>query len=133
MAVDGHPMLSLTGFTAALYQHPLDQVLKIDVLRGTRKLSFNVPAVPARDRMAQLAGIADPIKSHIGRLAILGLDINDELRSLLPDVRIGSGVIVLGRAPGLQFRQHRPAGGRRDPLAESHTHRIRRATEVSGG
>ena len=100
LAVDGHPMLSLTGFTAALYQHPLDQVLKIDVLRGTRKLSFNVPAVPARDRMAQLAGIADPIKSHIGRLAILGLDINDELRPLLPDVRIGSGVIVLGRAPG---------------------------------
>jgi serine protease Do len=100
LAVDGHPMLSLIGFTAVLYQHPLDQVLKIDVLRGTQKLSFNVPAVPARDRMAQLAGIADPIKSHIGPLAILGLDINDELRSLLPDVRIGSGVIVVGRAPG---------------------------------
>jgi len=30
----------------------------------------------------------------------LGLDFNDELRSLLPDVRIRTGVIVIGRAPG---------------------------------
>src|SRR5208337_3347023 len=100
LAVDGHPMLDLHMFAAALYQHPLDQVLKIEGLRGRAKLSFNVPAVRARDRMDQFAGVADPLKSHIGPLAILGLDLNDELRSLLPDVRIGTGVIVVGRAPG---------------------------------
>jgi len=100
LAVDGHPMLDLHMFAAALYQHPLDQVLKIEGLRGRAKLSFNVPAVRARDRMDQFAGVADPLKSHIGPLAILGLDLNDELRSLLPGVRIGTGVIVVGRAPG---------------------------------
>jgi len=97
LAVDGYPMLSLTGFTAALYRHPLDQVVQIDVLRGTQKLLFNVAALPARDRMEQLADVADPIKSHVGPLAIWGLDLNDQLRSLLPDVRIGTGVIVVGR------------------------------------
>ena len=45
LAVDGHPMLSLTGFDVALYQHPPDQAVKIDVLRGTRKLSFCIPAI----------------------------------------------------------------------------------------
>lgn len=65
MAVDGHPVLSLTLLAAALYLHPPDQIVKIDVARGTQKLSFNVPAVIVRDRMDQLADAADPIKSHI--------------------------------------------------------------------
>ena len=100
LAVDGHPVLDLHMFAVALYQHPLDQVVRIDLLRGGQKLSFNVPAAPARDRLDQFAGIADPVKSHIGSLAILGLDFNDDLRALLPDVRLGTGVIVVGRAPG---------------------------------
>jgi serine protease Do len=100
LAVDGHPVLSLLGFAAALYQHPPDQVLKIDVLRGPQKLSFNVPGILARDRMDQLADAADPMKSHIGPLGILGLDFDDKLRPLLPDVRIGTGVIVIGQTSG---------------------------------
>ena len=100
LGVDGHPVLDLHMFAAALYQHPLDQVVRIDLLRGRQKLSLNVPAVPARDRVEQFAGVADPVKSHIGALAILGLDFNDELRAMLPEVRLGTGVIVVGRAPG---------------------------------
>jgi S1-C subfamily serine protease len=45
LAVDGHPILSLTGFVVALYKHPPDQAVKINVLRGTRKLSFCIPAI----------------------------------------------------------------------------------------
>jgi serine protease Do len=101
LAVDGHPMLSLTGFVVALYQHPPDQAVKIDVLRGTRKLSFCIPAILVRDRMDQLADVADPIKSQIEPLGILGLDFDDKLYSVLPEVRSGKGVIVIGRAPGL--------------------------------
>ena len=100
LAVDGHPMLGLTGFTAALYRHPLDQVVQVDVLRGKQKLSLNVPAVPAQDRMEQLADVADPVKSYSGRLGIFGLNFVGELRSLLPEARIGTGVIVVGQAPG---------------------------------
>ena len=100
LTVDGHPMLDLHMFTAALYQHPLDQLVSIEALRDRGKMSFNVPALPMRDHTAQFVGLADPVKSHIGPLAILGLDVNDEIRSLLPEVRICSGVIVVGRATG---------------------------------
>ncbi len=75
-------------------------MLKVDVLRGSEKLSFNVPAVTVTDRMDQLAGIVDPVKSHIAPLAILGLDFTEDLRAALPVVRTGSGVIVIGYAPG---------------------------------
>ncbi len=100
LAVDDHPMLGLTGLAAALYRHLPDQVLKIDVLRGTQKLSFNVPAILVRDRMDQLADVADPTKSHIERLGIVALTFDEDLHSVLPDVRIGTGVIVVGRAAG---------------------------------
>jgi len=98
LAVDGHPMLSLTQFAAALYLHRPDELLKIDVLRGAQKLSFNVRAILARASMDQLADVADPMKSHIEPLGIFGLDFDNELGSL-PDVRIRTGVIVVGRAP----------------------------------
>ena len=100
LAIDGRPMLTLTAFAAALYQHPPDEALKIDVLRGTKKLSFNVPGILARDRMDQLADVADPAKCRIEPLGIMGLDVDDHLRSLLPGVRIDSGVIVIAQAPG---------------------------------
>lgn len=100
LAVDGRPILTLTTFTAALYHHPPDQVLKIDVQRGAQRLSFNVPGILPRDRMDQLGDFADPIKSHIESLGILGLDLNNELSSLLPAMRRNTGVLVVGQAPG---------------------------------
>ncbi len=100
LTVDGHPVLDLHMFAAALYQHQLDDVLKIDLLRGTHKLSLNVPALPAHDRMDQFAGMADPIKNHVEQLGILCVDLDSGLRSLLSDIRIGSGVVVVGRSAG---------------------------------
>ena len=98
LAVDDRPMLTLTQFAAALYLHPPDQILKIDVLRGAQKLSFNVQSILVRDSIDQLTDVADPMKSHIEALGIFGLDFDNGLRSL-PGVRIRSGVIVIGQAP----------------------------------
>jgi len=100
IAVDGHPVIDLHRFAAALYQHPPDQVVRVDVLRGSDKLSFNVPAVTVSDRIDQLTSRVDPVTSHIVRLGILGIDFDEDMRSALPFVRTASGVIVIGRAPG---------------------------------
>ncbi len=100
LAIDGRPMLGLSEFAAALYIHPPDQVLKINALRGTQQLSVEVPAMRVRDRMDQLVDVADPIKSRVEQLGIFGLNFDGELHSLVPDMRIGIGVIVVGQAPG---------------------------------
>ena len=100
IAIDGRPVMDLHRFAAALYQHPPDQVVRVDVLRGSEKLSFNVPAVTVSDRIDQLTNRVDPVTSHIARLGILGIDFNEDMRSALPFVRTASGVIVIGRAPG---------------------------------
>lgn len=100
LAVDGHTMLSLLGFTAALYQHSPDQEVKMDVLRGAQKLSFEVPGISINDRIDQLAEVADPAKAHVAALGIMGMDLDPELRSAVPDLRIGTGVVVIAQARG---------------------------------
>jgi serine protease Do len=50
--------------------------------------------------MNHFANLVDPAKNYIEPLAVLALDFSDELHSLLPNVRIGTGVLVVGRAPG---------------------------------
>src|ERR1700756_1604123 len=100
LAIDGRPVLGLSEFAAALYIHAPDEVLKINALRGTQQLSLEVPAMRVRDRTDQLVDAADPIKSRVEQLGIFGLNFDGELHSLVPDMRIGIGVIVAGQAPG---------------------------------
>lgn len=96
LSIDGHRILGLPAFAVTLYQHPIDQEVKIDVLRGAQKLSFNIAPILARDRMDELTGVANPIISRIGSLGIVGVDFDSEVRSLLPDVRFDTGVVVVG-------------------------------------
>jgi serine protease Do len=100
LTVDGHAMRGVAEFTAILYQHPPQAPLQIDVLRGEQKLSFRVAALVVRDTLDQLADAPDPVKSHIEPLDILGMDLDDTLRSMMPTVRSTAGVVVVGRARG---------------------------------
>ncbi len=99
IAVDGHPILGLPGLTAALYLHPPDEKLAVDVLRGSRKISLNISAMQRSDPMDQLADLVDP-KKRIGRLGIFALDFMPQLRSVMAEVRLPSGVVVVALSPG---------------------------------
>jgi serine protease Do len=96
VAVDGRPILGLPGLAAALYLHPPDEVLGLEVLRGTEKLPLNVPALQYHDKADQLADFIDP-NSRVGKLGVYVMDFDDRLRAAMPDVRILSGVVVLGQ------------------------------------
>jgi serine protease Do len=100
MAFDGYAVPGLSGFATALYLHPPDEVLTVDVLRGTEKLSLGISAVRARDRIDQLADLADPVKNRIESLGIFVLNLDHKLRPLLPGVRLAEGVVVVAQAPG---------------------------------
>jgi S1-C subfamily serine protease len=97
VAVDGRAILGLPGLTAALYLHPPDEILQLEVLRGTQKLSLNLPALQYHDKVDQLADFIDP-NNRIGRLGIYVMDFDDKLRTAMADVCISSGVVVLGQS-----------------------------------
>jgi serine protease Do len=100
LAIDDRPIASLPDFMAALYLHPSDQVLKIDMLRGTKQMSFNVPVKVYHDKIDELADVPDLQKTLIRRLSIFVTDLDDGVRSLLPDTRGDSGVVVVAQTSG---------------------------------
>jgi serine protease Do len=101
LAADDRRIDTLPALSSALYLHRLDKVLKLEILRGDERKTLYVPAIEERDPMDQLFDAADPEKSLISRLGILGTDLTPDLRKQLGSLRISSGVIVLGRAADL--------------------------------
>jgi serine protease Do len=101
LTADDRRIETLPQLSSALYLHRLDQVLKLEVLRGEQKKILYVPALEHRDQMDQLFDAADPDKSLVPRLGILATDLTPDLRNLIGSLRISSGVVVLGRAADL--------------------------------
>jgi len=98
---DGRRIDTLPALSAALYLHRLDKVLKLEIQRGDERKILYVPAIEQRDPMDQLFDAADPEKSLIPRFGILATDLTPDLRAKIGDLRISSGVVVLGRAADL--------------------------------
>jgi serine protease Do len=101
LTADDRRIETLPQLSSALYLHRLDQVLKLEILRGDQKKTLYVPAIEHRDQMDQLFDSADPEKNLVPRLGILAIDLTNDLRNQIGSLRIPSGVIVLGRAADL--------------------------------
>jgi serine protease Do len=101
VSADDRPIDTLPALTAALYLHPLDEVMKLVVLRGSEKKTLYVAANEHRDQMDKLMDAVDPDKSLVPRLGILAVDLNEQLRSIVGNLRISSGVVVIARAADL--------------------------------
>ena len=102
LTADDRRIETLPALTAALYLHRIDQVVKLDILRGKEKKTLYVPAIEHRDQMDQLLDAVNPENSLIPKLGVLAIDLAGELGSKLSSaLRIPSGVIVVGRAADL--------------------------------
>ena len=94
---DGRLIDSLPALTGALFLHPVGEPVMLGILRGEERLTLQVNAPEAKQPADQLADLANPDKGLVSRLGILGMDVSDKLRGILPPLRIGSGVVVAAR------------------------------------
>jgi serine protease Do len=101
LLADDRRIETLPSLTSALYLHRVDQVLKLEILRGGEKKILYVPAIEHHDQIDQLLDAVNPENSLVSRLGILGVDLTPELRGQLGSLRLPSGVIVVGRAADL--------------------------------
>lgn len=72
--------------------------IKLVVLRGSEKLSFDVMVIELPHDVDRLADLADPNKSLVSKLGIVGVEIDPKLAATLPGLRVSSGVLVAARA-----------------------------------
>jgi len=99
---DGRRIETLPGLTAALYLHRIDQVVKLEVLRGKERKTLYIPAIEHRDQMDQLLDAVNPENSLIAKLGVVAIDITGDLGAKVKsELRVPSGVIVVGKAAEL--------------------------------
>jgi hypothetical protein len=72
--------------------------LRLDVLRGHDTVRADVVVGERADHLDRLRDELDPQKNLVRRLGVLGVSVDGEVGSLLPDLRLPFGVVVLGRA-----------------------------------
>src|ERR1700676_3311953 len=102
LTADDRRIETLPSLSSALYLHRLDQVVKLEILRGAEKKILYVPAIEARDHMDELLDTVNPEHSLIPRLGVLAIDLTPDLSTRLgSSLRIPSGVVVVGRAADL--------------------------------
>lgn len=101
LSADDRRIETLPSLSSALYLHRIDQVVKLEVLRGSEKKTLYIPAIERRDRMDELYDAVNPENSLISRLGVLAIDLTSDLASQLGSLRIPSGVVVVGRAADL--------------------------------
>jgi serine protease Do len=97
LTVDGTIIDSLPMLATSLYLHPTDEVMTVVVLRGKEKLTLHVPVVQQKHEVDRLVDLADPEKNVVGKLGVLGIDVDNKVAAMLPDLRIKSGVVVAAR------------------------------------
>src|SRR5207248_1209379 len=98
VAIDDRPIVALPDFIAALYLHPTDQLLKIDVLRGTSPMSFKLPVTVYHDKVDELADIPGLQKNLIWQLSVFVTDLDEKVKSVLHRDGSDSGIVVVAQS-----------------------------------
>jgi serine protease Do len=98
--IDDRQVVGVPGFAAALYLHPPDEDLKLEVLRGRQKLSVVVPGIQHKDERYDLSDFIDP-RNVIDELGVFMVDLDDRFRAPSSRTRSPSGVMVVAKSPGL--------------------------------
>jgi serine protease Do len=100
LAIDGKKILGLPDVVMALYVHPPDRVLKLDVLRGETPMSFYVAVKVYHESIDALADIPGLQKRLVRKLNVFVADLDGNVKPLLEDTRSESGVVVVAQLSG---------------------------------
>jgi serine protease Do len=97
LTVNGRPVDSLPLFGISFFLVNPGEHVKMEVLRGSEKLAFDVTVIEHHRDVDRLFDMADPENNLVRKLGIVGLDVNAKILPLLPGIREDSGVVVVAK------------------------------------
>src|SRR5579875_1097668 len=98
LSVNGRTMNEAPELETAIYRLNLSDVVHLTVLRGDEKLEYDVPVIERDDDPQRFADMVNPQDNLVSKLGILGIDIDQKVSDLLPDLRHQYGVLVAARS-----------------------------------
>ncbi len=98
LAVNDRTMEDAPELETAIYRLKLSDIVHLTVLRNAQKLECYVPVLERDDDPQRFADMVNPQDNLVRRLGILGIDLNQKITDMLPDLRHDYGVLVAARA-----------------------------------
>jgi len=98
LSLNGKTMENARQLEVNLYRYRVGQKVDVEVLRGDERLTYPVGVVERDDDPMRFADMVDPVKNVVPKLAILGIEIDQKVAQLLPDLRKQYGVVVAARS-----------------------------------
>ncbi len=100
LTLDGKGLENGRQFEVNLYRRAVGDTVKLGVQRGGQKLAIEVSVVERPEDPDRFELMVTPEKNTVPRLGILAIELDDEVRALLPRLRGEDGVVVAARAGG---------------------------------
>jgi serine protease Do len=107
---DGKPVLNIRQFAVNLYRVNVGDVARIEVLRKGDKTVMQVPVMEHKNDPDRFADMISP-DNVVPQLGIYGLSIDPRVAAMLPDLRVGSGIVVAARGANADYYGDRPNVG----------------------
>jgi serine protease Do len=109
--IGGKPVGDVKQFATQLFTYKIGEVAPIGIVRDGKEVTVNVTVAERPDDPQRFADMVTGPGNVVNRLGIVCITINDDLRKLLPDLRIPSGVIVAARTPASSLLGEGPEPG----------------------
>jgi serine protease Do len=100
VSVDGQPADDLPTVNYNFRLRDSSERVQLVVLRGTTQHSLSVAPVEVRNEFESASAMADPQKSLVPELGILGVEIDQRIAAAATGLRDPYGIIVVARAAG---------------------------------
>lgn len=85
-------------FEVNLYRRRVNEVVVLEILRGSKKEKFWIPVKERDDDENRFLEMVEPDKNLVPELGILAINLEKNVRSLLPPLRKEGGVLVAARS-----------------------------------
>src|ERR1035438_2066684 len=96
-SLNGKSMTNARQTEVDLYRYPVGARIDVQVIRNGTKQTIRGVAVGRHGYPQRFADMVDPTKNLVTRLGILGIDVDQNVAALLPDLRKRYGVVVAAR------------------------------------
>lgn len=120
-AINGRPVAHLHEMEAYIFRLAPHTTVTLRIQRGTGELNLPIEAEEqSGGELDSLADMVDPTKNVVPELGIVGLDINQEVLKLIPELRRPEGVVVAARKANAPYSGPLLQGG--DVIYEINRH-----------
>jgi serine protease Do len=96
-SLNGKTMANARQLEVDLFRYPVGAKVDVEVIRNASKQTVPVVTVERHGDPQRFADMVDPAKNLVIGLGILGIDVDQKVTDLLPDLRKHYGVVVAAR------------------------------------